>query len=211
MGLGPLRAGAESGTGDVFDLREVAERNDEYSRFARRITFGITSFVFALFALGIGLLAGAIAHVEPERLTTLGAVLVALGGFLGYYGLGAFQSKGPTPRRLVVGPESLVLTDAPRSGPIEQRWDDPRLRVTIYDMRGFPTQSPSGRKRLSDFVLQIRNGPQTPIPSVAFESIMSQAEKHHLAIVGDPNPPEPIEGFNRIVLKGRYRRGRPGV
>jgi hypothetical protein len=161
-----------------FDLTEAATLTDGYSRFKRRL-----SIVMSILLIGLGVFGIVLLWVDPKRalISWVAPLIVAVGGFATAAFVWHFSPRR-SPHTLVMEPDAFFLQDIPDSKPRTYRWDDPELKITLFDLRSLPKIWPDGSPRPSDFVLQVRGAPDAQIPAEASELFLGQAHARGLRL-----------------------------
>jgi hypothetical protein len=146
--------------------------------------------------IGFGLFGVVLLLVDPKHnvLSWVGPLVIAVGGFGTAAIIWRFSPRRG-PRTLLMEPDAFSLQDIPDSEPRTYRWDDPELKVILFDFRSWPKTGPDGSPRPSDFVLQVRGAPYAQIPDEAYELFLRQAHarglrlsRHQEGIKGSPTP-----------------------
>jgi len=175
-----------------FDLTEAATLTDRYTRYKRGL-----STAMSIFLIGFGVFGVVLLSVDPKRglISWVGPLVVVVVGFATAAFVWHFSPR-LSPRTLLMDSDGFSLQDIPNSKPRTYRWDDPELKVTLFDFRSLPETGPDGSPRPSDFVLQVRGAPYAQIPDEAYELFLGQAHARGLALYrhqeGIPGSPTPI-------------------
>jgi len=174
--FGELATSAQS-----FDLTELAAKLDANSRFGRNVGRGVAVFWGCAAIAGVFILFFGQGRQSPYFLVGPAVLMIGGGGIVyetWYYG----RSLRAAHRRLVVGPDSLVFSGAPKQMPCTLTWRDPNFEVRIYDRTALPPQEYDGTPRMFDFIAHLKGGPDTAIPQQAFHAIIKEAEARKLRV-----------------------------
>ncbi len=137
-------------------------------------------------------------YVVPIELMGMGLIL----GGLFWRGSRAF---GPSPRQLVVTPESAVFEGVPGRSSFKVAWDDPKLRFTLYDFRALDKTQGRIRPRNVELIVEARGHAQTPVPAEAFDAILKEAEHHGLDVKHQKIPAGRMGMWDRISVSSSPR------
>jgi hypothetical protein len=181
----------DSETLQRFDLTAVATLTDRSTRYIRRLSMAMSTFLIGFGVFGIVLL-----WVDPKRalISWVAPLIVVVCGFATAAFVWRFSPRR-SPRTLLMEPGGFSLQDIPGSKPRTYPWDDPELKVTLLDFRSLPKTWPDGSPRLADIVLQVRGAPHAQIPDEAYDLFLRQAHarglrlyRHQEGIAGSPMP-----------------------
>jgi hypothetical protein len=183
-----------------FDLTELAIESERASR-GRRLLTQFFAIVFGAAAL-IGVYLIVFPPVGHSSTFYTGpALLVFLGLVILVSALWVARGMGRTPRKLVLDSQHIVFKDAPGRPDLCLAWNDPRLRLTLYDGRNLSGVSRGGRPRLIRFVVEPRSGVQTPVPLSAFEAILANANDHRLRVDHSPASSANRDSLQVLVIR----------
>ncbi len=164
-----------------FDLGNLAKSADRARRF--RVAQGI--FVLALGAALITL-GGFFFFAPPaatlSRYSTGPLIFMLMGGVIVAAGTWEVTRLGPSARRLIVTPQWLALEDIPRNEPVRLEWKRGNFKLDIHDFRDIRKADPKSQSRGYDIVLHPPRGPETAIPSSAYDAILLEANVQGLSL-----------------------------
>lgn len=164
-----------------FDLEEAAERDT--SQFAGMRFFGyfMIAFGFVLAALGGLTVLGRTGFADSQA-PSLALLFFMMGLALAIAGLGLARGSRGLPTSLEVSRDAFTLSWPKANHQITFPWGSPEFEVTLFDRRGMPSFQPNGEPRTT-FTLLLPDGKRVPIPIAAFETILREADAHHLKLI----------------------------
>jgi hypothetical protein len=163
----------------AFDLTELVEWEARKNLPRARVqAWGIAAL--GLFLAAVGAYAGIIRPSHPTSTDVVEGVVVIVAGlaiaFSGWTYPRALQRK---PNLLIVSDSSLSFGRKERPPLTELRWDEPGLKLVLQDGRELRAKL-LDRDRFAIFSLVPGNSPRIPLTEDAFNSILSEVQRHGL-------------------------------
>jgi hypothetical protein len=161
-----------------FNLEAAVERDTSQFAGMRFYGYFIVAIGFVLVALS-GLTALGHTGFTGSQALSLAFLFAIMGLILAAAGFGLARGSRGLPTSLEISQEAFILGWPKDNRQMTFSWDAPEFEVTVFDRRGMPRLQPNGKPRTT-FTLLLPSGKRVPIPLDAFESILREAEAHHL-------------------------------
>ena len=181
----------------VFDLSDLVPEMDRILRPKRFLLLGFGLLGILAGAAGWWLLLTAPqsrASAPPFLFGTLFlGIMFPIIAAISFWVLPSFP---PSPHRILLDASGMrVERNAGETGSIILRWEDPKFRLTIYDLRPLgETWQDNSTPRKLDFVALVRRV-RFPLSSDATKHLLDEAIRHGLRIKGwesNPTVPGPV-------------------
>ena len=181
----------------MFDLSDLVPELDRILRPKRFLLLGFGLLGILAGAAGWWLLLTApqsMASAPPFLFATLFlGIMFPIIAAISFWVLPSFP---PSPHRILLDASGMrVERNAGETGSIILRWEDPKFRLTIYDLRPLgETWQDNSTPRKLDFVALVRRV-RFPLSSDATQCLLDEAIRHGLSIKGwesNPTVPGPV-------------------